>query len=257
MLTPGLEEFLREVDQLPRAALRQVLPVLQQAKREAEKDLKRWLHRVDGDESFTAQRYRQVLRDLRNTLKVIRHLEPSMLAALRTGARDAALAAAKHVTGVVPLARIHHFATDELLLRRYRASARLYASDAGRAMKRQLAVGVARGESVDELVVRLMRPGSIGEGLFQGERYRAERLVRTEVMHEYNGRAHEDICEVMKIDTEVVEVWDSSLDFRVCPDCGAMDGKVVKPNGQLPPLHPNCRCVVVAWRSGWQEARKR
>ena len=42
--------------------------------------------------------------------------------------------------------------------------------------------------------------------------------------------------------------WDASMDYRVCPVCAPLDGvEHVKRSefGDMPPIHPNCRCHVV------------
>lgn len=43
----------------------------------------------------------------------------------------------------------------------------------------------------------------------------------------------------------IVEVWWTSHDTRVCPDCEALDGVPREDAGAEPPLHPYCRCE---WR---------
>jgi SPP1 gp7 family putative phage head morphogenesis protein len=45
-------------------------------------------------------------------------------------------------------------------------------------------------------------------------------------------------------------VWYTSLDERRCPQCGALHGETApvdadKVQGEWPPLHPRCRCVVL------------
>ena len=45
--------------------------------------------------------------------------------------------------------------------------------------------------------------------------------------------------------------WSAILDEKTCPNCRELDGKYFEPDDpQLqiikPPLHPNCRCILVA-----------
>jgi hypothetical protein len=50
--------------------------------------------------------------------------------------------------------------------------------------------------------------------------------------------------------------WDSAADRRVCPQCSELDGEIAPIGGTFkgfgpPPLHPRCRCIVVAWHDSW------
>ena len=66
--------------------------------------------------------------------------------------------------------------------------------------------------------------------------------------------------------------WDASFDGRRCPACADLDGRIVEISGEFkarwktaggksrqttverPPLHPNCRCVLVPWMDDWPDS---
>ena len=85
------------------------------------------------------------------------------------------------------------------------------------------------------------------------------------MMHEYNVQHDLGITELNKSerasggDDEYLRRWDSAADRRVCPDCAALDGARAKMGelfrgwASIPPLHPRCRCIVLAWRADWPE----
>jgi len=50
--------------------------------------------------------------------------------------------------------------------------------------------------------------------------------------------------------------WVATLDRRSCIVCGSLDGKVhetMSDFGEVPPIHPNCRCTVVPVIKGYEE----
>jgi len=147
----------------------------------------------------------------------------------------------------------------------------LFAQSLGRsttdAIRDQLARAIEQGESIPEIKKRLQTVfGFIDDQ--RKESWRAERVARTEV-----ARAQTIGQREYWKQTGVVEsvVWDASGD--ACPFCLEMDGKVVSINEVYfdkgaemtvpfsgkdismgfnyadvpgPPLHPNCRCTLIA-----------
>lgn len=284
LLENGFVSMLKEVEGLPNPVLRLLMPVLDEAERELSVALEVWLRREDGAARFTARKYRELLLQTRAMQRTIRKLEPVTERALRRGARAASILAASHLKtqaaqmakllGVsvirMPVTQVAHFAEgSRVLMRRYKTSARRYAGQVGKDVRRQLAVGMARGESVSELTTRMMRvaprmasgtpdAARMARGLFRGARADAERLVRTEVMHAYNQSGAVGIREAHQLDKGIQRKWDASLDGRICLTCRVLDdevadvGKPFKEGGLMyPPAHPNCRCVCVAWHSTW------
>lgn len=120
--------------------------------------------------------------------------------------------------------------------------------------------GIAAGESIVALRDRV-------KVLFDGmEKYRAERIARSEVVRASNFAARQAY-----IQSGVVKYmeWLTTNDDATCPYCAPLDGKRVKPSDSFfdkgdtqagddgteieldyeiiehPPLHVNCRCTIV------------
>jgi len=127
-------------------------------------------------------------------------------------------------------------------------------------LRDSLAAGVKEGESIPQLRKRV-------EEVFGGmEKYRSERIARSEVVRASNFAATEAYDQ-----SGVVEglQWMVTPDDALCPYCSPLDGKTIslgdrffdkgdKVEGndgskfdlnyedvEFPPLHPNCRCTVV------------
>lgn len=90
-------------------------------------------------------------------------------------------------------------------------------------------------------------------------RSRAYTIARTELATAYNTGAHEGTkqAQAAGLIGEVVKVWSTADDERVCRICGELDGKEVGMDEEFegasrtwstrlhPPLHPSCRCGVM------------
>lgn len=105
-----------------------------------------------------------------------------------------------------------------------------------------LAEGVDAGEGIPELRKRV-------EELFDGmEKYRSERIARSEVIRASNFAATEAFDQSGVVD-EVQ--WLATPDDRIDSECADLDGQTIKLGSsfasgvEYPPLHPNCRCTVV------------
>ena len=95
-------------------------------------------------------------------------------------------------------------------------------------------------------------------------RYRGYLIARTELAFAYNQGSYEGTKQAQRAGYmgETVKVWSTAADERVCPICGALEGKRIAmdddwdfttkltrlPNTEtirkVPPAHPNCRCAV-------------
>lgn len=127
-------------------------------------------------------------------------------------------------------------------------------------LKVTLAEGVKLGESIPQIRKRV-------EELFEGmEKYRSERIARSEVIRASNFGAKEAYRQ-----SGVVEEleWLTTDDENTCEFCAPLNGEVIKINEnffdrgdkyrgsdggvldldyesvQHPPLHPNCRCTII------------
>ncbi len=289
-----VRESVQAVDALVPPAMRAVVPALVQARDELRSDLQDWLATAkNGADRFTAVDKQAALRALEGALDRIKDLHPAMASAL---------AGQRHATGPLAISNLDNEIRrlsaifgggvpvipnikaaaiiaqgDKLLWKRHETSAKRYAGAIGEDIKHLLAVGVAKGESFDQLVNRLRRIGSAGRtarpiepgadsaeiagGLFGRYRWWAERLVRTEGMNTYNVMHDESIAYANENrpdgDEEYLRRWDASMDARVCPICYGLDGKVATLGGTFPggysspPAHPACRCVCLAWLRRW------
>jgi uncharacterized protein with gpF-like domain len=124
---------------------------------------------------------------------------------------------------------------------------------------------MVKGETVDQTVGRIASKG----GIFDRERWRAERIVRTEASYAYgvsNQRClHEVAKQVPRLMKRLVTTWDE----RTGKDSMRLDGQTV-PYDQpfvwmkktkagverieymAPPNRPNDRETVIPWRSDYQ-----
>jgi SPP1 gp7 family putative phage head morphogenesis protein len=290
-----LDGIAEEVAGLDAVALRAVAPILVEAEREVQRDLAVWLRTVKGTQRFTAHELRRVLAQLRRALLEIKRLDPALYVSLQRLSNTAGALATRHVTeslsklSVVFKSSLSPVALntaaviargDRLLFRRFATSAERYAGQVGDDIRRQLALGMVRGETIDQMTVRLMRGGGprglvyvrgmagdpraraelISEGLFTRYRSWAERLARTETINAYNVQADVAIAAAeQESGVGLVRIWNAALDRRVCLECRSLDGKTA-PIGKpflglymTPPAHPNCRCSVCAWHPDWRD----
>lgn len=293
-----VRESVQAVDALVPPAMRAVVPALVQARDELRSDLQSWLATAkNGADRFTAADKQAALRALEGALDRIQDLHPAMASAL---------AGQRHATGPLAIANLDNEIRrlsaifgggvpvipnikaaaiiaqgDKLLWRRHETSAKRYAGAIGEDIKHLLSVGVAKGESFDQLVNRLRRIGSAGRtarpiepgadsaeiagGLFGRYRWWAERLVRTEGMFAYNSMHDESIAYANEHrpdgDEEYLRRWDAAADVRVCSTCRSLDGKVTTLDGTFPggysspPCHSCCRCTVLAWLRRWGDMK--
>lgn len=153
------------------------------------------------------------------------------------------------------------------LLDRYRLHSKLYGPQAIASIKNGLAQMMIQGEDVDQAVTRVVS----STGLFENQRWRAERIVRTETSWTIGvsrQRALEQlkpaVPQMMKrlvathddregddskdLDGQTVPV-DQPFIWKVRDSRGALTGKVVR--YMQPPNRPNDREVVIPWVAAW------
>lgn len=288
-----LAQVGRDITSLSGTAVDALKPVLAEAERELKRDLAKWLATVpDGAERFTAQMYRNALVQIRGALGTVNGMKPGIESGLKTGLEIAGPMALGHLEAqllafssyfgdtIRPLP-IHQAAIvaegKDLLWPRYHNSAARYAGQVGTDIRTQLALGVTRGETIDELTKRLIRHGGpkglvalrgivgapnhyaemISEGLFVRYGHWAERLARTEVIQAYNVHTDRGLREWADQDDGALSRWDAALDFRVCAICRELHDRTVEVGGafpggyRFPPAHPRCRCALTAWNKRW------
>lgn len=94
-------------------------------------------------------------------------------------------------------------------------------------------------------------------------RYRGYNIARTELAFAYNKGAHEGTKQAQDAGYlgHTIKIWCTAEDERVCPICGALEGKRIEMDEdfdfytklevgnpgikQTPPAHPSCRCAVI------------
>lgn len=291
-----VRESVHAVDALAPDAMRAVLPALGQVRAELQRDLMAALGKVDGGDMFTVLQKAQMLRAMEGAFERIGELDPAMGQALASGSKASGPLAVKNLNteiarlsaifegGVPQIPNIDTAAVlaqgHKLLWRRHQNSARRYAGQIGDDIKHLLAVGVAKHETIEQMVARLralgggpkrvtgLDPGAdasaVAGQLFQRHRYWADRLVRTEVMHAYNVQ-HDVATEHANEnrpdgEPEYVRKWDAAADNVTCPICKGLDGKTAPIGGKFPggydspPIHPHDRCVTLAWNPRWGDA---
>lgn len=273
-----LDKVAEQVLALPKPALHRLAPILKAAEQEVTKELRAELRKYRGSATYTAQIHRNALVAVRRARSAIGQIVPTLADGLRRGARDAGRLATAHVQkdlarfhqifdGSIKIVPINEAAViargDRLVLRRFPRSARRYGAGVRQDLVRELAISRARGESIRDATDRLMKRMP---QVFDGQRYKAERLVRTETMNAYNVYQREAIIDLAGKEPGTLARWDAALDGRSCAYCRSLDGSVVDlvsgetfrvgrgrraRTHEQPPAHPMCRCVLTPWRAEW------
>jgi SPP1 gp7 family putative phage head morphogenesis protein len=281
-----LLQINEEVDKLPIASLRRLAPALRVARAELERDLTAWLSKLDGRERFTAQHLRVALLQVREAVKAIEKVSPEMKSALRAGASRAAVLANTHLQREAAFFSVRFGDSlqsipileagkviDKTLLDGFDASRARWTKNARAEIRKRLAISLVKRETVEQMQRRLVgrhakylsplatqeqKARVVSRVLWSKVESDARRIVRTEVINAYNSTKLDMIDELNETDPGWGKRWDAALDARTCPACRALDHMVVKAdekfpgNVAAPPLHPNCRCAVIAWRNEWE-----
>lgn len=111
----------------------------------------------------------------------------------------------------------------------------------------QMRQGMLRGENVAQLTSRVKPLEGVAER-------NAETLVRTSAMAVNNAAQVATYAE--NADVLKALQWCATLDPRTCLGCGVEDGEQWEPDDSthmVPPLHWNCRCVVVPITKLWDD----
>jgi len=115
-----------------------------------------------------------------------------------------------------------------------------------RVIQRAIQNGIAQDMSAGD-IARMLRgtaATNFRDGVFATARTGADRLTRTLVNHAV-GVAAGAIFNRNKRKLGGVQ-WVATLDTATCLECAALDGKIFATGrGPRPPLHYNCRCVMV------------
>ena len=121
-------------------------------------------------------------------------------------------------------------------------------------VNRQIMIGVAEGEGIDEIVRRIRGTAKnrYRDGILARSRREIESVVRTSVSGVVNNvrqgtyRANADVVKAVQ--------WVATLDSHTCEVCAAYDGQVYGlMDGPRPPQHIGCRCTTVPVCKSWKE----
>ncbi len=115
--------------------------------------------------------------------------------------------------------------------------------------KTRLQIGMAQGESTDQLIRRIRgrKENGFKDGIMQGASTRSIGTFVTTAVNQVSNRAYFSTYSANNDITEKYE-YVATLDDRTSLICMALDGKVYSykdPKRRMPPQHPRCRSVIV------------
>ena len=115
-------------------------------------------------------------------------------------------------------------------------------------------LGVIQNETTDQIVKRIRGTKSMSykDGLIEISKKDAQSIVLTAVAHT------QDVAResVYQANSNIIkyEIWNSTLDTRVCPRCAELDGqKFELGKGVRPPIHFRDRCVRIPILKSWRD----
>lgn len=120
-------------------------------------------------------------------------------------------------------------------------------------LESSLNIGLAQGESVQDLVTRVRgtAANNFADGVLNASRRDVESVVRTAISHVVT-QARESTYEENSDLVDSVK-FVATLDTRTTPQCRALDGKVFPINeGPRPPVHFGCRSTTVPVLKSWK-----
>lgn len=109
-------------------------------------------------------------------------------------------------------------------------------------LRTALQEGWDAGEGIPDLAKR------VRQVFDDADRFRAAMIARTET----TATANMAQLSVYRRAGIQYKTWVTADDERVCPICGALDGRTVgldeefSPGIYAPPAHPNCRCTIIS-----------
>lgn len=126
------------------------------------------------------------------------------------------------------------------------------AVDAQRRVDKSIRLGMAEGDTTDQIVERVLRGNDDGEGPLAKTRRNAESIVRTAVNHVSNDARFA----VTRENADLMDGWRfvATLDASTTVICAAHDGKVyaIDDVANRPPLHWGCRSTTVNVFKSWR-----
>ena len=146
-----------------------------------------------------------------------------------------------------------------VLLDRYETSVQAYGTELIAQVQRRLGVHLAMRSKWTDMATDIA--GRLGRHQIQGARWKAERIVRTEMIHALNAGHKASLEQAATVLPGLQQQWDAFLDARTCPICIGLEGQVQEVGApfhwgggaflQPPDPHPSCRCTLIPWRQEW------
>jgi len=225
-------------------------------------------------EKFTAQHYRATLAQVEAGLRVMRdRLEGEFGPAIDRAADRGVEQLLEQISffervgefrdgafGRIQLGALRRV-SRELLADRFESSVQTF----GRALlgdvQRRLGVHMAMRSRWSEMASDIA--GRLERSAIAGARWKAERIVRTELHHALNHGHQASLEAAVETLPDLRRQWDSTLDARTSDVCKALNGQVralrepwVYEGRSImqPPARPNCRAQIVPYRDAWPSA---
>lgn len=277
---PGAEvrELLRrqrdQLDGLTEEAQRKIAALLEDTQRDLERELRRY--QDSAPESFTAHDYRLAMERVR---AIAQGLEDRLaVQEAGRGAQGLLVDFGERARGLgldhleEQIARFSEVfegyartvdlrvvarTLDEVLLERFEGSVRNYGYDGVSAIQRELAQAQLAGRFPRQHADRVMQVTGFGED----ERWKADRIVRTELANAYSGAHLEGLRAANEQDPGYRKKLVATFDDRTGSDSRFVDGQARELDEpfednegrvyQHPPNRPNDREVEVADREEW------
>lgn len=263
--------------------MKKLHPIYEDARADLERRLD-GLRKKGMDQSFSAHHLRIALVQVNDALKgfsvgMNKHLQSTGRVAGALGQRHLVTAVKKletTFTGHAPVMQAEQAgvfrkvfkSVEPSLLNRFKQSEALYTKPVVKKIRDRLALSMVSGDTVDQAVDRVAGV----DGVFAGERWRAERIVRTELSYSYHVTQHRAMEEMARTEVpDLKKTMVSTFDDRTGKDSkeqhmqiravnepfifhlldkhGARTGKTIE--YMAPPNRPNDRAAMMPWRDGW------
>lgn len=137
------------------------------------------------------------------------------------------------------------------------------------AVHQELIAGASQGEGIRQLRRRI---DPLLGGATSAGGNRAELISRWSTIKGYNAAAEDSLADAATSIPGLQKQWITQRDERTCPNCLAHHGETIDTEDEFdkdrtfasspqkvyggvldyPPLHPRCRCTIVAWHPRWQ-----
>lgn len=296
----AVRETLRQARRVYAAGHGSTLEILKQADADLKARLEKLVARQGGpDKTFSAASanlYRQQIQIATAYLekRLAGHTHAQAMKAVAVAVKQTVKVAKElehHYTGITrPLSLETQHRQDEIthgvgasLLRRHQSSFQRYGKGMVADFERVLRAGQLQGLTHEQMVSRLIESGKAGghtaKSLNENEpqhfpepsgyvkrRYWAERIVRTETAHAYNGAALQTMHETRKDEfPDLQKKILATFDLRTALDSVAVHGQVRKLEDYFtdgagrtylyPPARPNDRETIIPWRPHWEETK--